>query len=369
MQALLDLIRENLWIVYTFVVVLTAAIVQYAARVFFLRIERSVRTSKNKYDDAVLHGVRKPLRWGIWVTGVMWAAQIAKNEAEHFATDLVPILDYAFPVWKTAITILVGWTFIRVIRFVETNALSGEVQSFDRHSASAIAKLLRATVVITIGLVVLRDMGVSVEGVLAFGGIGGIAVGFAARDMLANFFGTVMIFLDKPFSEGDWIRSPDREIEGTVEEVGWRMTRIRTFDKRPLYIPNSVFSSLVVENPDRMTNRRIKETIGVRYDDIHVLPKILEDIRGMLKSHVEIDTRQTLMVNLISFGESSVDFFIYTFTKTTVWTRFHEIKEDVMLQIADIIERNGGEIAFPTRVLQIDSGIPQFDELSTEQSA
>ena len=107
----------------------------------------------------------------------------------------------------------------------------------------------------------------SVSGLLAFGGIGGIAVGFAAKDLLANFFGGLMIYLDRPFSVGDWIRSPDKEIEGTVEDIGWRLTRIRTFDKRPLYIPNSIFASISVENPSRMSNRRIYEKIGIRYDD------------------------------------------------------------------------------------------------------
>ena len=103
----------------------------------------------------------------------------------------------------------------------------------------------------------MQALGYSISGVLAFGGIGGIAVGFAAKDLLANFFGGLMIYLDRPFSVGDWIRSPDKNIEGTVEEIGWRLTRIRTFDKRPLYVPNSTFTQISVENPSRMLNRRI----------------------------------------------------------------------------------------------------------------
>ena len=132
-------------------------------------------------------------------------------------------------------------------------------------------------------------------------------------------------------------------------------TRIRTFDKRPLHIPNSVFTNLIVENPGQMDNRRIKETIGVRYDDINVLPSILEDIRHLLRNHDAIDTDQTLMVNLLSFGPSSVDFWIYTFTKTKGWTEFHEIKESILFEIASIIERHGAEIAFPTQTLHVEA--------------
>ncbi|MCZ6640581.1 MAG: mechanosensitive ion channel family protein, partial [Gammaproteobacteria bacterium] len=167
------------------------------------------------------------------------------------------------------------------------------------------------------------------------------------------FFGALMIFLDKPFKVGDWIRSPDREIEGTVEEIGWRLTLIRTFDQRPLYVPNSVFTSLAVENPSRMRNRRINETIGVRYDDIDTLPEIIADVETMLKTHPAIDTSRTLMVNFVEFGASSLDFFIYTFTKTTVWAEFHQIKQDVLFKIAAIIAGHGAEIAFPTQTLLV----------------
>ena len=162
-----------------------------------------------------------------------------------------------------------------------------------------------------------------------------------------------MVFLDRPFSVGDWIRSPDKSIEGTVEEIGWRLTRIRTFDARPLYVPNATFTSISVENPSRMTNRRIKETIGVRYDDVAVLEDILRDVKEMLKNHEAIDQRKTLMVNFNEFGPSSLDFFIYTFTRTTVWTEYHQIKQDVLLKIAAIIEGHGAEIAFPTRTVHL----------------
>ena len=199
----------------------------------------------------------------------------------------------------------------------------------------------------------LQAFGVSVSGVLAFGGIGGIAIGFAARDLLANFFGALMIFLDRPFSVGDWVRSPDRDIEGTVEDIGWRLTRIRTFDKRPLYLPNSIFSSLAVENPSRMYNRRIYETIGLRYDDIGAMEAIVAGVREMLQQSDEIDQRQVLMVNFVTFGPSSVDFFVYAFTRTVDWQTYHEVKQRILLNIAQIIEQHDAEIAFPTRTLHV----------------
>lgn len=170
--------------------------------------------------------------------------------------------------------------------------------------------------------------------------------------------------MDRPFVVGDWVRSPDKNIEGTVEHIGWRLTRIRTFDKRPLYVPNATFSTISLENPSRMTHRRIQETIGVRYDDIAQVRAIADGVKRMLIDHDEIDDDQTLIVNLNQFGGSSVNLLVYTFTKTTIWVKFHEVKQDVLLKIAEIIEQHGAEIAFPTTTLHVASLPEQFAQAS-----
>jgi MscS family membrane protein len=206
-------------------------------------------------------------------------------------------------------------------------------------------------------LVILQTLGYSISGVLAMGGVGGIAVGFAAKDLLANFFGGLVVYLDRPFAVGDWIRSPDRQIEGTVEKIGWRMTMIRNFQSQPMYVPNSVFTNVIVENPSRMSNRRIYETIGLRYSDLTSMDKVVAEVQAMLKEHQEIDAEKTMIVNFNDFSNSSVDFFVYCFTKTTQWVKFHEVKQNVMLRIAEIIAANNAEIAFPTSTIHIADAI------------
>jgi MscS family membrane protein len=237
-------------------------------------------------------------------------------------------------------------------------------EEVDQTLVHGIGKLIRAAVFITTTLIILQTMGVNITGLLAAGGVGGIAAGLAARDLLANVFGGLTVYMDRPFAVGDWIRSPDREIEGTVENIGWRRTIIRTFDKRPLYVPNAVFMNIAVENPSRMSHRRIKETIGVRYDDMSRVPAILEDVRKYLNESPDIDQSETLMVNLNEFGASSVNFFIYTLTRTTVWTEYHTVKEQVMLTISEIVERHGAEIAFPTTTVHVPDAIHLTDSAS-----
>jgi MscS family membrane protein len=217
-------------------------------------------------------------------------------------------------------------------------------------------------------LVALQTLGYSVSGVLAFGGIGGVAVGFASKDLLSNFFGGLMLYLDKPFKVGDWIRSPDRAIEGTVEDIGWRLTRIRTFDKRPLYIPNSMFASIVVENPSRMTNRRIAENLGIRYEDGDLMAPICSAIRQMLREHPEIDQAQTQIVHFTSYGQSHLEFMVYCLTRTTEWVKYHAVKEDVLLRIMAIVREHGAEFAYPTQTLHLAS-LPGREALGGPEAA
>lgn len=350
---------EGAWITQVFVVVFLALLADFIQRRLLHHLAKRLEKTPSIWDDALLQSLQRPLSLLVWTLGLTAAAQIAANQADSEIFSLI------VPLRDVAVIATITWFLVRFIRQAEQCIIArreAKNEPVDITTMDAIAKLLRLSVLITAALVILQTLGFSISGVLAFGGVGGIAVGFAARDMLANFFGGLMIYLDRPFSVGDWIRSPDREIEGTVESIGWRLSVIRTFDKRPLYVPNAVFASIAVENPSRMSNRRIYETIGIRYDDLEKMPAIVADVETMLRQHADIDTSHTLMVNFVSFGASTLDFFVYTFTKTTVWTDFHQIKQDILFKIAAIIDKHGAEIAFPTTTVQVPDGITLGNE-------
>jgi MscS family membrane protein len=343
--ALTDWLGANAWIAQVFVVVLAVLLLNLVVRVLVQRLYVKLQANQTPWDDAVVGALQRPLNVLIWIVGIAFAADIVRMETA------APIFNAIGPLRDVGVVVVIAWFLLRLTHNMKHNVIRENrerEEPIDSTTVNAISKLVSAAIMITAALVMLQTLGFSISGVLAFGGIGGIAIGFAAKDLLANFFGGLMIYLDRPFSVGDWIRSEDREIEGTVEHIGWRLTQIRTFDKRPIYLPNSIFSTIAVINPSRMTRRRIYETIGIRYDDITRLPAILDAIRQMLQEHPAIDNSQTLMVNFNSFGASSLDFFIYTFTHTTVWTEFHEIKQDVLLKISDIILAHDAEIAYPT---------------------
>ncbi|MCR9104780.1 MAG: mechanosensitive ion channel family protein [Gammaproteobacteria bacterium] len=330
-------------------VVLVGAIAHVALDVILRRLHKVAAYSAKVWDDIFVSAIENPVRCLLWV-GV---AQMALHVYE-----LAPALEAALlRANDTLLILLLAWFLHRLISGVEQEMLCssrGAATSVDKATVRAISKLARITMWTITALMVLQSLGVSVEGLLAFGGIGGIAVGFAAKDLLANFFGGISIYLDRPFTIGDWIRSPDKQIEGTVESIGWRLTVIRTFDQRPLYVPNAVFSQISVENPSRMFNRRIYETIGLRYEDASKVGTIVNEVRKMLQAHEAIDRDRTLIVNFVAFGPSSLDFFVYTFTRTTVWVEYHEIKQQILLSILEIIHRNGADVAFPTQTLHLN---------------
>jgi len=318
-------------------------------------LENRVANTKHPWDNAVLLAIGPPLRVLVWWLGFHFVLEITHGFGEERA---IKISGSMFPAVLIALT---TWFLLRLIKHVEQNLLQpgATKKRLDSSTVYAVGKLVRLILIILASLIVLQTNGVSISGVLAFGGIGGVAIGFASKDLLSNFFGGLTVYMDRPFSIGDWIQSPDREIEGTVENIGWRRTVVRTFDKRLLYIPNSLFTTIIVQNPSRMSNRRIKVTLGVRYEDGDKLPAIIADVKQMLLDHKDIDARQTLMVNFISYGDSTLNFLVYTFTKTVVWTEFNDVQQDVFFRIMKIVGDHGAEFAFPCRTLYMAEDAPQ----------
>ena len=357
-------IQELGWGWQIFVIVLLTLIVRAAALRVLKTLGQHFQRTANIWDDALFNAARPAISWFILIMGLCFAADAANNNIEtailsESNIDLVRQLTVIVLAMFFASRFVSQAEKAKLAELKESPPDSGKL---DATTVTALAKLLRLSIVISAALIVLPTLGIEITALLAAGGVGGLAIGFAAQDLLSNFFGGLMIYLDRPFDIGDWIRSPDRDIEGTVEHIGWRLTIVRTFDKRPLYVPNSVFTKLALENPSRMTNRRIYENIGIRYQDADKMDPIIQDVKEMLRSHDQIDRSQTLIVNFNKYAASSLEFFVYTFTKTTNWVTFHEIKQDVLLKIIKIVHSHDADFAFPTTTL--DGIQPLIDNLS-----
>lgn len=342
------------WALTVFLIVLGAMLLDFLQRKIMRRLEELVKATNNLWDDAVFDAAIRPLSLLIWLIGISLAAQVIPVREGGSLLDLEMITR----IRQIGVLYAITWFLYSFVRHIETNVVRSAERSgrdIDKTTVNALGRVVRITIVVTAVLVALDTLGFNIAGLMAAGGIGGLAVGLASKDMLANFFGGITVFIDRPFGIGDWIVLKDNGIEGVVENIGWRQTTIRKFDKRPVYVPNAVFTTASVENPSRMTNRRINEVFGLRYQDIEQVEAITDAVRDMLINHVEIDENQTLMVHLDAFNQSSVDFFIYCMTHTVNWQEFHKVKQDVLLKISGIVLSHGAAIAYPTRTIDLDS--------------
>ncbi len=359
MERLSELISAKIgiepWVATIVAIALVTVLANYVLQLMLRQALKASAKTSTVWDDALLRSANRPLLLAAWVIGAGYMVAVLEKRFD------LSVLDKSLAVRDVLLIACVAWFLLRFIRRVTRDVVKlrkERGEDFDPTTVDALGKLASLITVAIAGLMAVQSLGFQITGLLALGGVGGLAVGFAAKDLLANFFGGLTIYLDRPFGVGEWIRSPDKSIEGTVEYVSWRHTRIRAFNKNPIYVPNSVFTTIVVENPSRMSHRRIKETIGLRYDDFAVVGKVVTDIKAMLQQHPAIDHTQTLIVNFNQFGASSLDILVYTFTRTTVWTEYHEVKQDVLLKIGEIVERYGAEIAFPTQTLHVAAETP-----------
>jgi len=321
-----------------------AVIAHIALGKILKQIKKHSSSTKTQIDDHLISAISAPLKLLIWYGWLYFSLVELTSE--------IPPLSQIVSYIVIAPVFILTWGILRLISNTETYMLEKEGR-VDKDSVRLFTRLIKILFVFAIILGVAQFYGYGISSILTLGGVGGIVVGFAAKDMLANVFGGLMIQMDKPFSTGDWIRTSDRSIEGVVEKIGWRMTRIRTFSKNPVYVPNGIFATIPIETPSRMTNRQIYEVIGIRYDDIAQMESIIEKVQALLANNKHIANDQPCRVYFDVFNASSLDFVIWAFSSDTEVGEFKKMKGKLLLDIAQIIADHNAEIAYPTQTLHI----------------
>ena len=309
--------------------------------------------SKNdNLDNSIIVASKKPILFFMWLYCFIACSNLIIERIDESMLRIANNLKYAIMYLSVLIFLLKSISQVKRHYILQKEKYNS---SLDYPGIDAVEKLSKVSVIIVWSIFALGKMGFNLNALLAFSGAGGILVGFAGKDLFTNIFGGLVIYLDKPFVVGDWIASPDKEIEGDVEAIGWRQTRILTFEKFPIYVPNSIFGTIVIQNKSRLRSRRIKETINIRYTDYDKVNKITSDVLKMLKEHPAINKKYKMYVNFTQVQDGCLTLTVYTFTNTTEFTRFFEIKQDVLLKVAEIIKENGAELAHPTQTIDINT--------------
>lgn len=339
------------WATEAVAIIIFVVIFNFFAKWILKSLHKRFEKQKKTWPDSFVQALYLPLSYFVWFFAGLQTIDLIANRLDLDFNDVL-----RHNIAKVGGILIFAWFLMRwkkmVVRRMITRSKSREI-TIDQGKIGAIDKLLTVTIAFLTTLILLEATDRSVNTLIAFGGVGGLALAFASQEIIANFFGGFMIYLTQPFTIGDWIQIPDHSIEGYVEEIGWYMTRVRSLDKRPIYIPNSIFSKLIVITPSRMSHRQIKETIGVRYEDISKIKPITDDIREMLQQHLEIDRSQPILVRLSAFGNYAIDITVIAYSLGTDTDSYMKVKEDVLFRIAAIVEKHGAEMAMPTQNIAV----------------
>jgi MscS family membrane protein len=257
---------------------------------------------------------------------------------------------------RVLITISIIWACYRAVDVLAAklaDRAEGTESKLDDQLVPLVSKSLKVMVVLVGAIVVLQNLRFDVTTLFASVSIGGLAIGLAAKDTLANFFGSIMLFVDAPFQIGDWINI--KGIDGTVEEVGFRSTRIRTFYNSVVVLPNGGLANQLIDNYGQREFRRCFLTLGLTYDTSpEQMQAFVEGCRGIILSN-DFTRKDTYEVHMSGFGGSSLDVMLYFFFRCDTWTIELRERHNVFLEIMRLAQALGVSFAFPTQSLHVES--------------
>jgi len=357
------IIGISLWqFIAAFLVILAGLIIK---RILISIIEKKitefVEKTEAEWDDLLFEAITKPVNAFIMIGAIHVAVFLLVFNLENFPTAFI---GKSYTVLLGIILIWGVYRLVDVVAHYLDELVANKDEGLKGQFVPLIKKALRILVVIVGALTVLATIGVNITGLAALLSVGALAISMGSKDSVANLVGTVNILTDRPYKVGDWI-TVGSSIDGDVEEIGFRSTKIRMFDKTLMTVPNGTLATETIKNWSRMPKRRIKMTIGLTYDaSPKQMREALKRIETILKEDEGVD-QDYMLVQFTDFGPSSLDVFLYYFSKSTVWREYLETRERVNLKIMECLEEMGLEFAFPTQTMHLKGdGLETLKKLS-----
>lgn len=314
--------------------------------------------TETELDDRLLEGVRSPLGWVVNLVAVYFALL--------FLDPPPALMTVATLVLQTVGTVLVAWVVYKVLDVGMHAMLEYTEQTaseMDDQLVPLVMRVARVVLFVIVGIAIIQQWGYDVTSLIAGLGIGGLAFALAAKPTLSNWFGSLMIFTDRPFKLGDWVRTDVGE--GIVEEVGLRSTKIRTFSDTLITVPNADIATRAVENCSAMQKRRLRSHIGLVYGtSSEQMNVIIDRIQQRILDDERIED-ETMKVYFEGFGASSLDVLVQCWMLTTDYDEFMEIKQTFYLDVMAIVEDAGSGFAFPSQSVYLENAVHLSGAAST----
>jgi len=329
-------------VVFLFILLLR----KFFTRIVLAFLQRLAKHSETFYDDRIISALKGPLRFGFVIIALHFFFLLIFKETAFVKSVLNTLVLYA-----------VFWAVLAITEALR-ELIYDVTAKFNPDLSKEMGNFILAILKIIIGGIglaaILQTWGVNVTALIASLGLGGLAFALAAKDTAANLFGSFALLADRSIRIGEWVKVGG--VEGVVEDVGMRTTKIRSFQKTLITVPNQLVANQPIENFSRRGIRRIKMQVGLTYGTTsEQLVRIKSEIETMLRAHKGISQKDSLMVFFDSFGDSSLNLFIYTFTATANWAKYLEIREDIHIKIMQIVEENGSSFAFPSQSIYVES--------------
>ena len=332
------------------------------ARFIISKLNKLVSKTSTKIDNTVVEVIEGPLKFLPIVLGFFIATSYIELSIE--VQNFIDLLN------RTLITVFIFWLLHQLVI-----PFSYIIKNFeDKISKPLVNWTLKGLeiIIIVLGTVAVLELwGIKVGPVIAGLGLFGVAVALGAQDLFKNLISGIMILMEKRFTIGDVILVSN-EVEGVVEQIGFRSTLVRRFDSTPVMIPNYKFAEQSVTNYSRRHHRRIRWLIGLEYKtNIDQLKKIRDQITRLIKENKDFAKNENsgFFVRIDSFSDSSIDMLVQAFTVTNDWSEFLKIKEELAVSIIEIVESNKAGFAFPSQSLYVESFPNEKTEIFNPKSS
>ncbi len=306
-------------------------------------------TSKTNstFDDELIHSFEKPFRFLIITIGLYLSIN-SISALDFFDKTLIKI-------FRTSIILCLTWGFLNLSSTSSFffKRLSDKLNfQLENTFLSFVSKASRFVIIGLSISIIAQEWGYDFNGFIAGLGVGGLAIALAAKDTLGNLFAGIIILTEKPFQIGEWIKTPS--VEGTVEDITFRSTKVRTFPNALVTIPNSTLANEAITNWTKMGKRQITFRLSVKNSTSpDKLKNSLHKIRTMLSEHEEVH-KDTIFAQFDLIENGNYQIFLYFFTNTTVWGEYLTIKEDINFKIIEILDEENVKLAYPSQSIYVE---------------
>lgn len=334
---------EAKWILFLLSLLIGASLVTHFLRLAIERFSKKMRDCKKDWPADALLLSYTPLCVYIWFATLVLCIDVI---SDHLFSDLVHMRSQTI-VFIGAVVVL-AWYALRLKKKFIDNLLQKSRTSknvLDASRIDGVSKAVSVAILIIAFFFFMEVTGISVNTLIAFGGISGLAIAISSQEVIANFFGGIMVYVNRQFSLGERIKLPQSDLEGTIEEIGWYQTRLKTVEEQPLYIPNSTFTKANVINESRKVLRKCKEIFYLRLEDLDKVPQILSDLRANLQMTEGVDQSKDILTYIQTIDSQYIEVYVVLYSRLIKDIDFFAFRDILLLQIQKVIQKHGAALA------------------------